>query len=107
MAPVEQFKTREVIVPTPGQAPTGGDYAHPVKLDYNNPITAVLAPDDHRYKFETKDGVASVHPGDTNNYKTRKEISPLASEIAKIKVWHNNRYIRGLRFYNKADAVVL
>lgn len=106
LVPVEQFKLREVIVPTSDHAPTGVNYAHPVKLEYNNPITAIFVDaDKNRVKFETKDGVISVHPGDTNQY-TRKEISPLASEIAKIQVWHDKSYLIGLKFYNKAGAVV-
>ncbi len=64
LAPVRQFKTREVLVPTPGHQPTGNEYVHPAEPAFDNPITAVyeLASGTSSYlKFETRDGVTGKH----------------------------------------------
>ena len=65
LAPVKQFKTREVIVPTPGRAPTGNEYKQPANPSFENPICAIHAATNgdrgHRLKFETQDGTIGQH----------------------------------------------
>ncbi len=73
LAPVQQFKTRDVLVPTPGREPTGNDYMHPAKPAFDNPITAVYHVNDGncRLKFETQDGVTGKHNPEPSHQFTR------------------------------------
>jgi hypothetical protein len=79
LAPVKQFKTRDVLVPFPGHQPTGNDYMHPAKPAFDNPITAVYhdtgAGSNHRLKFETQDGVVGKHNPEPSYQYTRFEIN--------------------------------
>ncbi len=70
------MKTREVLIPTVKNPGKGDDFSFPKNPDYNNPIHAILNYSGYsRFKFETKDGVVSVHLNSTGQI-LRKEISP-------------------------------
>ena len=58
-----QFKTREILIATPGHAGTGNDYLQPAKPAFDNPIWAVhhVSKDSVCLKFETQDGVTGKH----------------------------------------------
>ncbi len=65
LAPVkqQQFKTREVLVPTPGHQGTGSDYVLTANPSFDNPVTAVhhVNENNGNLKFETQDGVVGKH----------------------------------------------
>ncbi len=75
LAPVkqQQFKTREVLAPTPGRQPTGSDYVLTANPSYDNPVTAVHHIDENNcyLKFETQDGVTGKHNPEPSNQFTR------------------------------------
>ena len=37
----QEVEIREILIPTPGHAGAGPEFAHPLTVDYANPITAV------------------------------------------------------------------
>lgn len=77
-----ELKTREVLIPTPGRAGTGGAFTHPAKLDYGNPIRAIFMAPNVRFNFETQDGVYGANINNDHNTYTRKDFNP--SELKKI-----------------------
>jgi len=99
--------TREVLIPTKDRAGDGDNYTHPVKIDYNNPIQAILVAPNEYFKFETQDGKVGDHPGSTRVGFFRKEISPKDSIVSKIQVCYHGNYIQGFKFFTKDDTVVL
>lgn len=64
LAPAKQFKTREVLIESPGRVPTGNDYKHTANPSYENPIVAIHADTNngaYRMKFESQDGTIGQH----------------------------------------------
>jgi hypothetical protein len=97
--------TRDVLIPTKDRAGTGDAFLHPGKPDYNNPIQAIHFYGGAYFKFESKDGIVSQHPGCTYQFK-KVEISPKDSQITKIQVWQNDSHMTGFKLFNN-DVVVL
>ena len=62
-----ELKTREVLIPTRGRAGEGGEFAHPAKLDYANPIRAIFGANSSRFNFETQDGVYGANISNDHN----------------------------------------
>ena len=78
LVPAQQFKTREILVATPGYEPTGNDYLQPAKPAFDNPIWAVhhVGSGNSRLKFETQDGVTGKHNPESSYQFTRVQMNP-------------------------------
>ena len=74
----QQFKTREILVATPGRPGTGNDYLQPAKPAFDNPIWAVhhLTSSSALLKFETQDGVTCKLNPELSHQLTRRQMNP-------------------------------
>ncbi len=97
------------MIPTRSEG-KGFNYIHPPKVDFENPITAVL---DYTkpgkligcFTFETKNKSVGKCPPSQNNV-IRRQISPVDRVINKIQIWHNY-CIQGFKFFDKNNRVIL
>ena len=78
LVPAQRFKTREILVATPGHQPTGNDYLQPAKPAFDNPIWAVhhVNSSNSPLKFETQDGVTGKHNPEPSQQFTRLQMNP-------------------------------
>ena len=67
-----ETKTREIFIKTLKNS-EGDEFIHPVKVDFANPITAILFSQKSRFSFETKDGLVGAHHWKQGRY-TKHEI---------------------------------
>ena len=81
-----ELVTRDVVITTPSYKNDGDDLIHPIKPEYENPLSAIHGKENWaHFKFETKNGSISQHlENSTTQYLTRREISSQGAEITKI-----------------------
>lgn len=58
------------------------------------------------FKFETKDGVVSLHSASSHIFK-RLEVNPPGSIVAKIIVRYLETFVIGIKFLDKQGAMLL
>jgi len=96
---------REVLIPSPKNPSKDRPFSHPAKVDYQNPICAIFWAAHIRFNFETKDGAVGAYNKGADGFD-RKLIGVENSEVSKIQVVHDDRFIFGFRFFDRQNAVI-
>lgn len=70
-----QLKTREILIPTSNKSGDGSAFAHPQKIDFNNPIKAIHT-SSTRFNFETEDGSIGINLNNDQSEFKKTEFNP-------------------------------
>ena len=99
---------REVEVKTPGHAPTGPKYEHPLKqsIDYQNPIDRIINNNYDCYcKFGSRNG--DVTDIKSSGYPLNKtNLIPQDKVVKKININYHSDYISGFKIFSADNELI-